>query len=90
MRWPRCEDGGTARSRAGQRPFYTLVKLRFAVGYASAGEIVGGDFDADGVAGDDADVVAAHFTGEVSEDDVALFDFDAEHGVGKGFFYYTA
>ena len=55
--------------------------LWFAEGDAPASEVVGGDLDAYGVAGDDADVVAAHFARQVGEDDMSVAYLDAECGV---------
>jgi hypothetical protein len=57
--------------------------LAVTEGDAAAGEVVGGELDGDAVAGEDADVVLAHLAGEVTEDGVAVFEFDAEHGVGE-------
>src|SRR5882724_571188 len=48
------------------------------------GEVVGREFDRDPVAGQDADVVLAHAAGDVGEYHMAVVQFDAEGGVGKG------
>lgn len=46
--------------------------------------VVGRQFHADLVAGEDADVVLAHFAGDVRGDDVPIFQLHTEHGVGQG------
>ncbi len=52
---------------------------------AAFGEVVRRHFDLDAVPVEDADIVFAHFAGNVGRNDVAVVQFDAESGVGKGF-----
>lgn len=47
-------------------------------------EVIGGHFDLHFVAGENLDVVHAHFAGDVGDDLVSVFQFDAEHGVAEG------
>lgn len=47
-------------------------------------EVIGGHFDLHLVAGENLDVVHAHFAGDVGDDLVSVFQFDAEHGVAEG------
>jgi hypothetical protein len=42
--------------------------------------VVGGHFDFDAVAYDEADEAFAHFAGDVGEDFVGIREFDPEHG----------
>jgi hypothetical protein len=48
-------------------------------------EIVGGEFDEDPVAGEDADEIHSDFAADVSENAVSVCELDSEHGVRKGF-----
>ena len=48
-------------------------------------EVIGGHFDLYLVAGQDFDVVHAHLAGDMGDDLVSVFQFDAEHGVAEGF-----
>ena len=53
---------------------------------SAAGEVVGGEFDFDFVAGEDADEMLAHFAGDVTEDlaaCAALLKAELEHGIGQ-------
>jgi glycosyltransferase involved in cell wall biosynthesis len=58
--------------------------LLVAVGDAAAVEVVRRELDLDAVAGQDADVVAAHLARDVAEDLVVVVELDAEHRVGEG------
>ena len=55
-----------------------------AVGDAAFREVVRRDLDRDGIAAQDADVVLPHLAADVGGDDMAVFQLDAEGGVGKG------
>src|SRR6476660_8565141 len=59
------------------------ARLLVAVGDPATGEVVGCELDLNPIAGEDADVVHAHLAGDVREDLVAIFELDAEHGVGQ-------
>src|SRR5690606_8042433 len=54
-----------------------------AVDDAGLAQIVGGHFERDFVAGQNADVVLAHFSTGVRDDGVAVVKGDAKTGVGK-------
>ncbi len=56
-------------------------RLFVAVGDASSGEVVRGEFDLDFVARKNSDVVAAHLSGDVPQHGMPIFEFDPEHGV---------
>ena len=58
-------------------------------GNASFGEVVGGHFDLNLVAGEDFDVVHPHFSGNAGRDDMAVFQTDAEHRVSQGFNHFA-
>ena len=58
-----------------------------AVGDASFAEVVGGQFDGDLVAWQDADEMEAHFAADVGDDFMSVFEGDQELGVGQQFFY---
>jgi hypothetical protein len=47
-------------------------------------EIVWGDLHGHFVAGQNANVVLAHFARDVSRDNVSVFQFDTKHGVRQG------
>ena len=51
---------------------------------ATLSEVVRGELHGDFVAGEDFDVVLTHTARDVADHDVAVFEFDAEHGVGEG------
>src|SRR5690606_28032059 len=55
-----------------------------AVGDATFAQIVGGQFYANLVTGQDPDVVLAHLSGDVRSNDVPIFQLHAKHGVGQG------
>ena len=59
------------------------MELLVAVRNATSGEVVRGEFDLDLVAGQDADVVHPHLSGDVSQQLVAVVELDTEHGVGQ-------
>jgi hypothetical protein len=51
---------------------------------SALGQIVGGEFDLDAVAGEDADEVLAHLAGDVAEDlAVGVVETKLEHRVGQ-------
>ena len=52
-----------------------------AIGDATTGEVVGRELHLDPVAGEDADVMHAHLPGDMGQNLVAIFEFDAEHCV---------
>src|SRR5690606_8430765 len=56
-----------------------------AVNDASLAQIVGRHFQRDFVAGEDADMVLAHFAARVGDDSVAVIQGDAETGIGQDF-----
>ena len=60
--------------------------LLVAIRDATSGEVVGSQFHLHLVAGQDADVVHAHLSGDVREDLVTRIDLDAELGVGEGLY----
>ena len=52
---------------------------------SASGQVVGGEFYLDLVAGEDADEMFAHFAGDVAEDfsgGASLVEAQLEHGVG--------
>ena len=56
--------------------------LFFSIDDSAAGKIVRREADANLVPGDDADIVFSHFARKVGENDVAVLELHAEHGVG--------
>ena len=52
---------------------------------ATSGEVVGGEFHLHLVAGENADVVHAHLSGDVGQDFVPVVERDLEHGDRKRF-----
>src|SRR3954463_8306723 len=63
---------------------FMLLSL-IAVGDPTPCEVVGREFHLYLVAREDADVVHAHFPGDMGQNAVAILQFDAKHGVGQGF-----
>jgi len=61
------------------------VPLLVAVRNSTPGEVVGGELYLNLVARQNADVVHTHLSGDMSQDFVAIFEFDSEHGVRKRF-----
>jgi hypothetical protein len=55
------------------------------VGDSASGEVIWGEFHLDLVAWQDADVVHAHFAGDVRQYLVPVVEFDLEHGVRQRF-----
>ncbi len=54
-----------------------------AVDNSASGQIVRGERHADGIAGDDPDIMLAHLAGKVGKDKVsAVLELDPEHGIG--------
>src|SRR5262245_16302606 len=62
----------------------TRKPLLVAVGDSSAIQVVRRELDLHAVTGQDADVVAAHLAGDVTEDHVVVVELDAEHRVREG------
>ena len=56
-----------------------------AVSDAAFREVIGRHFYLHLVSGEDFDVVHAHLAGDMGDDLVSVFQFDAEHGVAEGF-----
>src|SRR5436190_12635197 len=56
-----------------------------AKGDSTAGQVVGRELHLDLVAGENADVVLAHLSGDRREDVVAAVELDAEHRAREGF-----
>lgn len=52
-----------------------------SVGDTTTGEVVGGEFNLDLVAGENTDVMHAHLSADVCEDLMTVFELDAEHRV---------
>src|SRR4051812_32858230 len=95
--WVYCLLDSAARGRL-SAPIYQPSVARDAAGYSRAGpgallvavgdaaavEVVGRELDLHPVAGQDADVVAAHLAGDVTEDLMVVVELDLEHRVGQG------
>src|SRR4051794_5369287 len=56
------------------------------IGDPSAVETVWRELDGDPVAGEDADVVGAHLPRKVTQNRMAVFQFDGEHRIGQRLF----
>src|SRR5207342_3033082 len=65
--------------------FNDLRESLHAISDATLGEVVGGHFDLDLIAREDADVVLPHAPGDVGNDLVAVLELHPEHGVREGF-----
>jgi hypothetical protein len=65
--------------------FVRCLPLLVAVGDTTSLEVVWSELYLDAVAGEDTDVVHPHFSGDVSQYFVAIFEFNTEHGIRKGF-----
>jgi len=61
--------------------------LFVTVGYSASGEVVWGKIHSNSVAAKNADVVFSHFTGNVRENFMTVFEFDSESCVGKDLLY---
>jgi hypothetical protein len=59
--------------------------LSFAECNAAFGEVVGRQFDANAIAGNDSDEVLSHTACDVGDDVVAAFQLDPKSSIGKGF-----
>src|SRR6185437_5788731 len=57
--------------------------LAHAPGNASAGQVVGGEFDPNDITEHHAHIALAHLTGEVGQHFVAVFQFHHKVGVGQ-------
>ena len=90
------EGGGTVRVRVRDGELALEVPRRHAhaaglrresglpEGDAAFAEVVRGEFHLHFIAGENADVVLAHFPGDVSGNHVTVIEFHAEHGVWQG------
>ena len=58
--------------------------LLVAVGDSASCQVVGRELYLNLVAGEDADVVAPHLSGDMAQHIVTVFEFDPEHGVREG------
>ena len=68
--------------------WFLLSELRLAApGDTASGEVVGRQFDGDLIAGIDADVVHAHFAGNMSQNLMTVGQLYFEHSVGIRFRY---
>src|SRR5512133_234911 len=73
------------RSHMGLTEARTFIRvLSVSVGDASAGEVVGGELHLHLVAGEDADVVLAHLSGDGREDRMPAVDLHPEHRAREG------
>jgi len=59
----------------------TTGRSLVAVGDPTTGQVVGRELHLHPVAGKDADVMHTHLAGNMGQHLVAIFEFDAEHGV---------
>ena len=75
-----CCGIGIPRSRDRLRGDAATGRGSEAVDDAGFVGVVGGHFDFDAVADDEADEALAHFAGDVGEDFVGVREFDPEHG----------
>lgn len=63
------------------------LQLLVAVRDPTSFEVVRSQLDLDAIARQDSDVVHAHFSRNVCQNFVTIFEFDPKHGVGKGLNY---
>jgi len=73
------------RSHMGLTDGRTFMSLLHPKGDSAAGEVVGRKLDLDTIAGEDADVVLAHLSGDTSEDTVAIVELHPKHRAGERF-----
>jgi hypothetical protein len=73
------------RSHMGLTDGRTFIWLLHPEGDSAAGEVVGRELDLHTVAGEDANVVLAHLSGDASEDTVAIVELHPEHRAGERF-----
>ena len=59
--------------------------LLVTVSDAAFREVIGGHFNLHLVAGENLDVMHAHFPGDMGDNLVSVLQFDAEHGVAERF-----
>ncbi len=57
--------------------------LAMAESDAAFGEVVGGEFEGDFIAGEDADAIAAQAAGEVGEHQTVMFELNREFSAGE-------
>jgi len=55
------------------------------IGNAAAGQVIRGQFYSNPVSRENPDVILAHFTGYMCQDDMIIIQFDPEHCIGQGF-----
>ena len=53
-----------------------------SIGNPAVIEVVGGKLHCDSIAGQYTDEIHTHFPGYMCQDDMSVFQFDAEHGIG--------
>src|SRR4051794_6506886 len=76
--------GVGARMMRSVRRIDDYERLLVAVGDSASVEVVWAELDLHLVAGEDADVVAAHLARDVPEDLVVILELHLEHRVGQG------
>lgn len=64
--------------------FVRSLPLLVAVGDSASFEVVWSELYLDAIAREDTDVVHPHLAGDVSQNFVAIFEFNTKHGVWKG------
>jgi hypothetical protein len=65
---------------------FSKLDLLISVGDASAGRVVGADFDGDAISGEDPDIVAPHATADGGEDLEPVVGCYPKHCVWEGLF----
>jgi hypothetical protein len=60
-----------------------LFLVSQTVGDSALGQVVGGEFDFDAISGENFDVVAADFAGDVSKHVEPVVEVNPKHGVGE-------
>lgn len=58
-----------------------LLVLLVPIGDPTTSQVVGRQLNLDAIAGENTDVVHPHLSGNMGQNFVAVFEFDAEHGV---------
>lgn len=59
-----------------------MGSLPFAVDDPASGEVVRGEGHPYFIAGDYSNIMFSHFSGKMCENQVSIFQFDPEHGIG--------
>lgn len=71
-------------ARDSSRPLLTVLKrLLVTVNDPTTGQIVWAEFNYDPILWEDSDVVLAHFSGNVSENQVSVCEFYPKHCIGQ-------